>query len=228
MNTINKSKTDGLKAAKALLLDMDGTLFDSEQMHKRAWQSTAEKFDIPLDDVTYQQFIGQRFEECTKILTGLAGEHFDLGAFLKEMSKIEDELKAAGVPLKPGAERLIQSALQKKLLLGLVTSARPGVVTANFNNIPWLQYFSIIITGEDVISPKPDPEAYCMACEKLGILPEEALVIEDSPVGVAAAANAGCQTMAVPDVLPIPIDITDKTCGVYTDLNEIAVLLEAL
>ncbi len=225
MNIINKSKTDDLTAVKALLLDMDGTLFDSELIHKKAWQQTARQFDIPLDDETYQQFIGQRFEECTRILAGLAGKQFDLSAFLKAMSVIEDNLKATGVPFKPGAERLMQTALDKKLPMGLVTSARPQVIEANFDNTPWLRYFKVVVTGEDVTNPKPAPEAYQMACQQLNIKPEETMAVEDSPAGAASAVTAGCKTFIVPDALLVPDDLAKLAYGVYTDLNEIAYLL---
>ncbi len=63
---------------------------------------------------------------------------------------------------------------------------------------------SAVITGDAVTRGKPDPEAYLLAAERLGVRAADCIALEDSPTGVAAAVGAGCATLAVPRVAPVP------------------------
>jgi beta-phosphoglucomutase-like phosphatase (HAD superfamily) len=64
--------------------------------------------------------------------------------------------------------------------------------------------FTVTVTGDDVVRPKPDPEPYLLAAKLLDAAPERCVALEDSPSGVTSATGAGCQVVAVPSLLPIP------------------------
>ncbi|MGY0218071.1 HAD family hydrolase [Endozoicomonadaceae bacterium StTr2] len=226
MTQIISNNKSSLSSVKALLLDMDGTLFDSERIHKDAWQMTAAEFGIPLDDKAYSLFIGQRFEECVEMLTALAGEGFDPAPYLARMAVIEADLKSEGVPFRDGALALLEYALREKFRLALVTSSRPETIEANFAGSDWLQHFEVIVSGNDVTCAKPNPEGYLLACQQLDLLPENTVAVEDTNTGAAAAIAAGCHTVVAPDkLLPVTAEIAANSLAVCDSLHEIIPLL---
>ncbi len=192
----------GLSYPAAILLDMDGTLFDTETLFKELWQSTARKFGLHLTDSLYQRFIGARFDQCKELISELGGPEFNLTLFLQTMDKEEKAIKRHPVPLKPGALELLVWLKESRIPVGLVTSSDKSTVTGHFSHYGGEQQFRVIITGEDVSQPKPHPEPYLKACQKLGMSSSEVIAIEDSNPGASSAIAAGCQTIMIPDVLP--------------------------
>ncbi|CAM3422359.1 HAD family hydrolase [Parendozoicomonas haliclonae] len=201
---------------QAVLLDMDGTLFDSEAFYKRLWQDTARDFGIDLNDRVYKQFLGAPYSVCKQLIKDLGGESFSLDDFLQAMSKQE----SGHIPaLKPGAEELLIWLKQLNIPLALVTSAEHIKIHKNFAPHPQLQVFDVIVAFEDVDQAKPHPEPYLLACKKLGVSPENALAVEDSNAGALSALEAGCQTLMVPDVLAVDGQIQSQLAAVLDSLH---------
>ena len=192
----------------AVLLDMDGTLFDSEAIYKKLWQQTARKFDIDLNDEVYARFVGARYDQCLQYIQELGGSSFNLDAFLQSMVHAGQGILP---PLKPGALELIEWLEQNNIPKALVTSSRKEMAARSLGVIGGLERFQVVVTGDDVEHPKPSPEPYLLTCEKLGVAPETTLAVEDSNPGALSAIKAGCQTVVVPDVLPIQQSI-QKQC----------------
>ncbi len=194
-----------LSDLKAVLLDMDGTLFDSEVVYKSLWQKTAYDFGIDLNDKVYQSFVGAHFDTCKQLIQELGDENFVLNDFLAAMDRQDD---AQRVPLlKPGAADLLQWLQTQMIPVALVTSAAQEEVEKNFAGLGGTSAFKVIVCGDDVENRKPHPEPYQLACKRLGISPEQALAVEDSNTGTLSAITAGCQTVVVPDILPITAEI---------------------
>ena len=98
-----------LSHPSALLLDMDGTLFSSESLYKRIWQSAAQACSLSLSDAFYaRHFIGHSFNTCLDAVQGLAGEDFDMKRFLRQLAACEKEARAS--PAKPGSRALLDWA----------------------------------------------------------------------------------------------------------------------
>jgi beta-phosphoglucomutase-like phosphatase (HAD superfamily) len=83
-----------------------------------------------------------------------------------------------------------------------------------------IKYFDKIISGFDVQEPKPHPQIYRCACEKLGVLPVNAIAIEDSDIGVESAVNAGMRAIYVPDLKPLTVKIQQMAFKTLTSLDE--------
>ena len=110
-------------------------------------------------------------------------------------------LERDGLPLRAGVMRLIQDARSEGVKLGVcTTSSRVNFEALILNAMGFeaLDWFGAIVTGDDVAAPKPDPEGYAKACAILGVDPAEAVAVEDSPRGAAAAVAAGLQVVACP------------------------------
>ena len=209
----------------AILLDMDGTLFDSETVYKKLWQDTAKGFGIDLTDALYQRFIGARFDHCKHYIQELGGAGFDLNAFLAALDKHEDAISPP--PLKPGVMELLNWIQEKAMPSALVTSAGMHKVEHHFSALGGFHFFQAIVCGDDVQQPKPSPAPYQVACQKLGIAPRQALAIEDSNPGARSAISAGCQTLIIPDVLPLAPDVLESAVGVLDSLIYLPEWLEA-
>lgn len=202
----------------AVLLDMDGTLFDSEAIYKRLWQQTAHEFDIDLNDEVYVRFVGARYDQCLQYIQELGGSSFNLDAFLQSMAHSGQGILP---PLKPGALAFIEWLEKNNISKALVTSSRKKMAARSLNVIGGLERFQVVITGDDVKYPKPSPEPYLLACEEMGISPETTLAVEDSNTGALSAIEAGCQTVVVPDVLPIQQSIQERCLVVIQSLEDL-------
>jgi beta-phosphoglucomutase-like phosphatase (HAD superfamily) len=100
--------------------------------------------------------------------------------------------------------------------IGLVTSAQLEGTKLSFQQSGYLSDFTTVVTVDDVKAPKPAAEPYLLACQRLGVAPEHVLVFEDSNVGLASAINAGCKTVAIPDLVVID-EVIKNQC--YAVLN---------
>ena len=100
-----------------------------------------------------------------------------------------------------GTAELLQWLAETNLPLGLGTSSEAEYVNRILENLGIKNYFKVIVTGDDVVRGKPDPEVYLKVARGLGVAPKECVVIEDAPNGVAAARAAGMQCWMVTDSL---------------------------
>ena len=85
-----------------------------------------------------------------------------------------------------------------------------------------MQCFDIVVTVEDVRHPKPAPDAYLLACERLNVSPNNVLVFEDSNLGIQAALAAGCMTIAIPDMLEIDASLKQECFAELTCFESVA------
>ena len=112
-----------------------------------------------------------------------------------------DLIKHSGLPLRAGVARLIGECRQRCVRLGIATTTSranaDALLSANFG-MRWRELFDVVVCGEDVQRKKPDPEVYLHALRALGVRPQRAVAIEDSPAGVAAACAAGLAVIATP------------------------------
>ncbi|MCL6270306.1 HAD family phosphatase [Sansalvadorimonas sp. 2012CJ34-2] len=209
------------KKPDAILLDMDGTLFNTEIIFKDLWQKTATGFGLDLTDELYQKFIGARYDQCVGFIEELGGPGFDINTFLDAMTKDEQEIKSNPIPLKPGTLELFDWLEANKIPTGLVTSSNRETVQKHFLHYGGEDHFSVIVCGDDVNHPKPEPEPYLLACQRLGVNPENVVAVEDSNPGVVSALKAGCRTIMVPDVLPPDPQLKDSVEVILSSLEQL-------
>lgn len=171
----------------ALLLDLDGTLVDSEPIHRAAYRAffAARGWEAP--DLAL--FTGRRAED---VFVAEPGPWTGL-----DPATLSDEVMAfvhAGEdPLPvPGAVALIAAAVEYDVPVAVVTSAGADWVDrAVGGTLDSLHHLEVVVTRDDVVDGKPDPAGYLLACERLGVDPAGAMAVEDAPAGVRAALGAG-------------------------------------
>ncbi|MCU4674112.1 HAD family phosphatase [Catenovulum sp. 2E275] len=205
---------------KAILFDKDGTIFDSEAAYRDAWVTSAQHFNLEMTPQMYDPFVGIRAAESYKLARELFGNEFPLEEFAVKTRELIDYHKMRGLPIKKGFDRFFQQARQLNIPMGLVTSAVYDAAVLTFCQTDYLAHFDIIVAGDMVKHAKPSPECYLMASEKLGVEPQHILVFEDSNAGVEAATSAGCQTVAIPDYLPVHEALLAKASYVLESFDQ--------
>lgn len=170
----------------ALLLDLDGTLVDSEAIHRRGYAAffAHRGWDVP--DLSI--FTGRRAEDVFATVTG-PWTGLDPQALHAEALPFVPADPPVAVP---GAVALLEAARNAGVPVAVVTSAGPAWVERSLTEaLDRSDAVAEIVTADDVVDGKPDPTGYALACERLGVAPASAVAVEDSPAGVRAARGAG-------------------------------------
>jgi len=207
----------------ALLLDLDGTLVDSEPLHRRGYEAffAHKGWDVP--DLTI--FTGRRAEDVFATEPG-PWTGLDPAAVLAEvLLHVPDEAALA----VPGARELIEAARAARTPVAIVTSAGPAWVERSLVESLSLGVDSVdvIVTARDVVDGKPHPAGFALACERLGADPAQALAAEDSPAGVRAALGAGVrQVHGLSTSHPPEVLLEAGAVEVHEDLRPLRALLD--
>ncbi|EGX54510.1 hydrolase [Streptomyces zinciresistens K42] len=189
--------------ARALLLDMDGTLVDSDAVVERVWRRWADRHGLDGDAVMEVVHGRQGYASMALLLPGrpMARNHADNARMLAE-----ETADVAGVVPIAGAAEFLDSL--RGLPHALVTSADVALSTARMG-AAGLELPGVRITAESVEAGKPDPEGFLKGAAELGADPADCVVFEDSSAGIEAARAAGMRVVGVgaraglygPDVL---------------------------
>ncbi len=187
---------------QAVLLDMDGTLVDTEDFW---WQAEVDLFGelghrLTAEDRTH--VVGGPMTRVIDYLlarTGAAIRPDDLGA---QINRRFVDLLAGGVPLMPGAERLLNTLAAHGIPAALVSASHRHIIDIVLQSLG-AQNFAFTVAGDEVPRTKPFPDPYLAAAAHLGADPARCVVVEDTPTGVAAAEAAGCPVIAVPSIAAV-------------------------
>ncbi len=195
---------------EALLFDVDGTLADTEEVHRQAFNAAFDRagLDWSWDRGLYHRLLAvtggrERIRYYLEQFRndGLSGRISD--AFIAELHRDKTAgytaaLAHGAVPLRPGVERLMLEARDRGLRLAIVTTTTPVNVTALLEH-GFAQdtsgWFDVIAAGDSVPGKKPAPDIYHHALGLLGLAPERCLAIEDSANGLHAARAAGVDVL---------------------------------
>jgi beta-phosphoglucomutase len=184
--------------AKGFIFDMDGTLVDNISYHNRAWAKILAGLGMAIPDTEVGSVIYGNNEE---ILIRLFGE----GKFSKqEIFDISDRKEMyyqsfykPYLKLLEGCQAFLQDAKEKQFAIGMGTASYESNVNFVVDNLAIRPFFDAIISGEQVVRSKPDPETFLKAAAALQLAPRDCIVFEDSLKGVEAAAAAGMQTVVI-------------------------------
>ena len=189
----------------AIMFDLDGTLVDTMPLHYAAYAEVMDSRGLHLSRSAYMALIGPPAREALGLFVEASGGDrgaVDLAALHDEKKVTFERIIAAGrlAPL-PAFDILMAAA--GKVRCGLVSSGNKRGVSATLNALGWSKYFDTIVTGDDVMKGKPDPEPYRLAAELMKVSPARCVALEDAPAGLASARAAG---MIAYDVTNLTVD----------------------
>jgi HAD superfamily hydrolase (TIGR01509 family) len=193
---------------KALIFDLDGTIFDSESAIFRAWQTVYAEQGATLALETWLPLIGTNEVEFNPLahIESLVGHPVDHDRVLGRARTLEREYVDATDAL-PGVRELIAQTQAAGLGLAVASSSGRSWVEGHLRRLGLLDSFSVLRTRDDVERTKPDPALFLRAAEGLGVKPGEAIVLEDSLNGIKAAQAAGMFVVVIPNPLTQHLDL---------------------
>jgi HAD superfamily hydrolase (TIGR01509 family) len=175
-----------LTSIKAVLLDMDGTLVDSDAAVERAWTTWSGEFGADLTTVMAISHGAPAESTVRAMLPGLDEASVEQ-ASARQLTLQYDDL--ADVVATPGAHDLLAAIEELSLPWAVVTSADRRLAALRLQAAGITP--PVLVTVDDISAGKPDPEGYCHAAGRLGVDPADCLVVEDAAVGVTAGRAAG-------------------------------------
>lgn len=176
-------------AVDAVLLDLDGTLLDTEPIWSAVAHAIADAHGARWSDQDDVRIVGWSVPAVAALLVSRGVPPAGVVEALHD--GVAGRLRGRDLPWRDGARELLAAVRAAGLPRALVTMS-PRRLTAGV-----AEHVTLVIAGDDVLRPKPDPEAYLRAAAALGVAAGRCLVVEDSPTGVAAGLAAGAWVVAV-------------------------------
>lgn len=206
---------------KALLLDLDGTLIDSELIPRLAWIEATKHFGFEVNEEFLNQLTGMTKKTAQELVKKMIPDHVDMDAFQAYRHEYMNHYLAEhGIKAKKGARELLQFARNANVECIVVTSSYAANVRMKMEMAGLDDLIGKIICGDEVENGKPAPDIYLLAVERYHLNKEECIVLEDSKNGLLSAENAGIRAILIPDLVQ-PDDEMKKSCEVQlVDLLE--------
>lgn len=198
---------------EALILDVDGTLADTEEVHRQAFNQAFEQMQLgwQWSAPTYRRLLAvtggkERIAAFIDESSLPAAQRKALMARVPEIHALKTDVytsiaRDGGIPLRPGVERLLDEARAAGLRLAIASTTTAANIDALLQ-AAWgprgLEMFDVIACGDQVRHKKPAPDIYRLALDTLGLPPERCIAFEDSANGLHAATAAGLWTVVTP------------------------------
>ena len=193
---------------RALVFDFDGLILETEGPSLQSWIEIYREhgFEVPLQK--WHDDIGSdRGFEPVDYLAALVGEGLDRAATQQRRDQRKNELiEAQG--LMEGVRDYIADARRMGLKLAIASSSSREWVLGHIERLRIHAFWDAVLTRDDVARTKPAPDLYVAAVKALDVHPSQAVALEDSPNGIAAAKEAGLRCVAVPNALTRDLDVS--------------------
>lgn len=182
---------------------MDGVLVDSNPFHVEKWKALLAARNIAFDPQELpRQILGQRNDHAFRLFFGSdlsAEETKRLGAELE--AQFREVFRPHARPLA-GLRGLMRELREKDIPMAVASSAMRENVEFVIEALGLAECFRVVVNGDQVRHPKPDPEIYLKVSDLLGVSPENCVAFEDSFVGIEAAKGAGMKCVAIASTFP--------------------------
>ena len=204
---------------KGAIFDMDGLLFDTENIYQETWNELAAENGVTLGI----DFVGDICGTSGAHMCRVIEKHYGVadGSVIMEecMKRVRQKLKVH-VPKKSGAERIVKAFCDKGIRLAVASSSYPEQIESNLKLAGMREYFDAVVSGKEVKHGKPAPDIFLLAAERIHCTPEICYVFEDSENGIRAGKAAGGIAIMIPDVLAPSEEIKKFVDGIYGSLDE--------
>jgi beta-phosphoglucomutase family hydrolase len=182
---------------RAVLWDMDGVIADSARFHFAAWQEIFDSRGVKFSQADFTRLFGTRQDFIIRNILGEKLSQHDVDELSQQKESIYRDKFRGNVRAFPGAMKLLHILKDSNFKLALVTSAPRENIELICNELKLEGIFNTVVSGRDVTESKPSAQIYLLAAGRLGVKPEDCVVVEDSPFGIQGAKSAGMKCLAV-------------------------------
>lgn len=213
---------------KAVLFDMDGLMVDTESLATEAFIHSAKKqgYDMTKEETllvlgfttkSIYDFWENYFKNSDVSGKRLVDNHYKY---------IEDILFTTGPRKMPYIEELLKYLKNSNYKVAVASSSSMNHIINNMEKTDLKKYIDEFASGAEVENGKPAPDVFLLAAKRLGVKPEECLVLEDSKAGVIAGSSAGAKVIMVPDMFKPDEVCKEKAYRIVNNLGEVISILE--
>jgi HAD superfamily hydrolase (TIGR01509 family) len=205
---------------RAVIFDMDGLLLDTETLWHEAETELFAQHGAEFTWDDKMAVIGTNYAFTANYFADRLGLGREEGpALVNEMTRLMHERVRRQVDARPGAIELVERLRRLDGIgLGLASNSPRFLVDDALATAGLTDAFEVTVSSDDVEHSKPAPDIYLLACERLGVDPADALALEDSPSGIAAAKAAGLTCIAVPQFAETDVAAADRVVDSLEDL----------
>ena len=209
--------TNNASFPAAILFDHDGTLVDTEPVWAAAKVALAAEFGDTWTEQDTLDCLGLSMKFTLDRLRERGVDLPDEQINERLVAKVREALAHQQVEFLPGIERFLTQVRDAQIPAAIVTNATTSIAQRTADAAPE-GTFSVIIGNDETTHPKPDPQPYLLAAQRLGVEPNRCVAVEDSPSGVRSATAAGMKVIVVPGELEVPAEL-GSTRMLHTELT---------
>jgi HAD hydrolase, family IA, variant 3 len=209
--------TNNASFPAAILFDHDGTLVDTEPVWAAAKVALATEFGGTWTEQDTLDCLGLSMKFTLDRLRERGVDLPDEQINERLVAKVREALAHQQVEFLPGIERFLTQVRDAQIPAAIVTNATTSIAQRTADAAPE-GTFSVIIGNDETTHPKPDPQPYLLAAQRLGVEPSRCVAVEDSPSGVRSATAAGMKVIVVPGELEVPAEL-GSTRMLHTELT---------
>lgn len=212
---------------KAVFLDLDGTLINTEPLYNRFWREASKEKGYEL---TYEQALSLRSLDRNKARE-LFRKWFNEDCYEKirelRKAKMNAYLESNPIERKSGAKELLEYLQKENIKSYVVTATKKEDALLLLEKVGLKDFiYDIISTKDNIKEGKPSPEVYLKALEISKLSEDEVIAIEDSPNGIISAYEAGLTTIYIPDLTPFDESISEYAFAAFDTLEEVISYIE--
>lgn len=183
---------------RGVIFDMDGVIVDSGEHHRAAWQALLAELGTTVSSADFWRLtIGRPAHEAVSLLLGRELHYEEAMELAGRKRDLYRHFAQRGAVAVPGVADFVGSVARSGTACAVATSASRHDARHVLDTLGLAGHFGAVVTAEDVIRGKPDPEVYVRAATEIGIAPRDCLAFEDAVVGVQAARRAGMRVIGV-------------------------------
>lgn len=212
---------------KAVVFDMDGLMFGTEIISANCWQQAGEESGLSVGEEFLAETRGSSKAEAEKHFYKCYGEGYSYWSIRNRKTiLLREYLNTHEIPVKKGLMELLSYLRERNYRIVLATSTAAHYALSYLESAGVIHYFDDFVCGDMVEHSKPDPEIFIKAAEKVGCIPSECVVLEDSLNGNRAAVAGGFIPIMVPDISQPDSELEEVLAAKCESLLEVMEVLK--
>lgn len=213
----------------AVIFDMDGLMFDTEQLYERTWGQAVSEQGKVFTRKIHSLIMGRSKADSAQILLDVYGPDFPVQKVIDRQTPLFFEaLQTEQISAKKGLFPLLDALEQRGLKKAVASSSQPKKIDFLLKQHGLEHRFDCVVSGHLVHASKPNPEIFLLTAEQLGEPPANVLVLEDSNAGIRAAHNGGFRSILIPDLCKLEPDVLQLCLRKVDSLDDVIPIIDEI